>query len=499
MKKGKNVHSILWRSQTPHHPMKSSPNISPPKQIFSSMRFIILIQIIFFTGLQAKEERKPNMIFIYTDDWGIGKVPCYNYDKTSPIKTPNIDQLRNEGMLFTNAYAANAVCGASRNSLLTGKHPGHSTQRANTSKKMKGWPPSSPMLGQVAQKAGYKTACYGKICARGVTTANELNSQGWDYWLGFLDHVSCRHYYSPFIWENGKKILLEENNTAEVLQAFKGGKKDIIMGNKGLFLENYYTDKILDFITENKNKPFFIYFASVVPHGGPPGGMSVPDLQGYDKAKLTKLEQHYCALMSYHDKNVGRILKKVKELGLAKDTIIIWTSDNGDSDSYYRRTKTFDGNGPFKGKKHHLSEGGIRAPFIVWNPSKLKAGSASNLITSHIDLMPTLAEVGGLKQTKEMDGISILPTLTGNPKNQQKRNYLYWEYYGLKKKQQAVRYGNWKAIRIGGPNGKIELYRLDNDIGEEEDLAASNPELVEQIKTIMTHEHEPHPMWNFEE
>ena len=466
-----------------------------------NITLILAFAIIAQLSTNSSAARQPNIIYINTDDWGIGKVPCYKMDAASEriIKTPNIDRFRKEGMLFTDAYAGNAVCGPSRCSLMTGKHPGNAAWRANhRTPPVKTWPPKAPMLGEVARQAGYKTAAFGKLSAGGTDTPENITSYGWDYWLGFLGHVDCRNYYASSIWENGKKISLPKN-TQEALKgsSIQGKNKGtgVVADGKGTFIEDLYTDRIIEFITENKAKPFFVYYASVVPHGGPPGGMRVPDLEGYDKEDLTLKEQVYCALLTRHDKNVGRLMKAVHNLGLDENTIIIWTSDNGDEDSYYERTKTFDGNGIYRAEKRSLYEGGIRVPMIARWPGTIKGGTKSDLQTTQWDLMPTLADAGGKAITKEMDGISIMPTLRGHADKQSQREYLYFEFYEVSQ-QQSVRIGDWKGYRTGGWDGKIELYDLSKDIGETKDLASAHPELVEKIKGIMKKEHSPHPYWN---
>jgi len=461
---------------------------------------ICVVTLALPTLAQAADaSRPPNIIYINTDDWGIGKVPALKMDPASQriIKTPNLDQLAADGMTFTNAYCGNAVCGPSRCSLLTGKHPGNAVWRANRMKMPADlWPPKYPQLGEVARQAGYTTAGFGKLSAGGTSTPQEITECGWDYWLGFLGHIDCRDYYAAKIWENGQQIDLPAN-TPEVLKgtSLRDGGNGVVPEGKGTFIEDLYTDKLIEFITTNQDKPFFVYLASTVPHGGPPGGMRVPSLEGYDQVEgLTQHEQVYCALLTRHDRNVGRIREALEQLGLTENTIVIWTSDNGDEDSYYKRTDTFDGNGPYRMMKRSLYEGGIRAPMFAAWPGTIEAGTTSDVITTQIDLMPTLADAGGQPITKEMDGISILPTLAGKPAKQTDREYIYFEFYETGK-QQSVRMGNWKAYRRGGWNGKLELYDLANDVGEENDIAAEHPELVEKMKAIMRKEHGEHPIY----
>jgi arylsulfatase A len=450
----------------------------------------------------AVQAGQPNIIYINTDDWGIGKVPCYKMDSASQeiIKAPNLDRLRAQGMLFTNAYAGNAVCGPSRCSLLTGRHPGNSAWRANrATMEAPAWPIKTPMLGEVARQSGYKTAAFGKVSMGGTATPEEITATGWDYWLGFLGHVDCRDYYSSTIWENGTKIQLPKNTPKVLAGTSVKTRKGtgVVSDGKGTFIEDLYCDKAIEFMTTHKDRPFFIYYASTVPHGGRPGGLRVPSLEGYEKMKLTKLEKIYCALLTRHDRNVGRLMDAIKELGIEKNTIIIWTSDNGDENSYYKRTRTFDGNGPFRDVKRSLYEGGIRVPMLAYWPGTIEPNTTSDLQTTQWDLMPTLADAGGQRITKDMDGISIMPTLAGNPEKQAQREYIYFEFYE-KATQQSVRMGNWKAYRKGGWAGKLELYDLGKDIGEKTNIAGKHPELVQRMEAIMRKEHSPHPVWNLE-
>lgn len=460
---------------------------------------ILLVTFLFFSGCLFAGQ--PNVIYINTDDWGIGKVPAYKMDEASMriIKTPNLDRLRKEGMLFTRAYAGNAVCGPSRNSLLTGKHGGHAAWRANSSTMMPEiWPPKDPMLGEVARQAGYRTAAYGKISPGGHHEPPEdIDRTGWDHWMGYLGHIDCRSFYRDYIWVNGEKVPIPENDPEKLAPYIP------VLGEHGVFTEDLYTDEIISFMkqTHDAGKPFFVYFASCVPHGDGPNyshnGLWVPDLEGYDQLDLTPLEQLYAALMTRHDRNVGRLMDALRDMGIADNTVILWTSDNGDEDSYYGRTRTWDGNGPFRGVKRQLYEGGIRVPLLAWWPGTIAAGSTSDLQTTQYDLMPTLADMGGQAVTEAMDGISIYPTLLGAEAKQTSRDYLYWEFYE-RGPQQAVHLApHWKAYRKNGAKGSWELYDLSRDVAEEQDLAADHPDILERIEAIAAKEHSlhPHPRW----
>ena len=223
----------------------------------------LLLAVLVVGHVNVAMADQPNVIYINTDDWGIGKVPSYKMDDASMkiIKTPNLDKLAAGGMKFSRAYAGNAVCGPSRCSLITGKHGGHAAWRANHGgKPIAKWPPAYPLLGEVARKAGYKTAGFGKLSMGGSHKPEVITHTGWDYWMGYLGHVDCRSFYNSYIWENGVKKPIPENDPKKIKEHVP------VLGEHGVFSEDLYTDKIIEFMTENKEKPFFVYFASTVPH-----------------------------------------------------------------------------------------------------------------------------------------------------------------------------------------------------------------------------------------
>ena len=471
------------------------------------MRTNMIFSVLLVTGIlcscngrtarQLENSIKPNIIFILSDDIGIGKVTPY-YMGSNLIRMPNIERLANEGVRFTDAYA-NAVCGPTRASLITGQHSGHCGHRYNSQTRQDlydaGWPPpAGTTIGEVAQRAGYKTACFGKLGAGTVVPHEELAAQGWDYSLGWPNHGESHHFFSPDIWENGIKVVIPGNNNEEVQAAFKGETRKRVVGT-GVYTEFFMTDKLIDFMHRNKETPFFIFFATQVAHGGPPG-MSVPDLAGYKDRDWTFEEKVYAASITHHDKSIGRILTALKELKIDKQTIVIWTSDNGDENSYYNFTDTFEGTGPFRGKKRDLYEGGIRVPSIACWPGHIIPGTTSDLPWAVWDLLPTIADAGGLPEPEWSDGISILPTLQGRPDDQKEREYLYWEFYGWNydfRPQQAVRMGNWKAYRIDGLDGNMELYDLSTDPGEQNNLSRMHPDMVKKMEEIIRKEHKMHP------
>ena len=436
--------------------------------------------------------KRPNIILINADDLGYAGIGCYGQKL---IQTPNIDKMAEEGIRFTDFYAANTVCVPSRYSLITGQHPGHSGIRDNFRPHVninlengggymrdypEGiWPPSVTTLGQVLKNAGYKTAQFGKLEAGIPMPAGKMTEHGWDYWIGFRGTGAAFQYYPLSIWKNDEKITFEANKADDV-------RRHGIVGDKGVYTEDLFVEDMLRFIRKHKDDPFFIYFPTQVPHGRSPRDgdqIQVPDIGPYADRPWTHLEKLYAAMITRFDGHVGRIIEQLKELGLDENTIIFFTSDNGDENSYYRYTDRFHATGPLRGKKRFLYEGGIRVPMIVRWPGQIKAAQTNNLPWAAWDLMATFADLAGVKAPEHTDGISVVPTLLGQPDQQEPREYLYWEYQ--QGKQQAVRIGRWKGVRFGGTKEPIELYDLSKDIGEKNDIAAAHPDVVEKMQHIM--------------
>jgi uncharacterized sulfatase len=432
--------------------------------------------------------RSPNIILINADDLGYAGLGCYGQIL---IQTPHIDKMAEEGLLFTDFYAGNTVCVPSRVGLITGQHPGHAPIRDNFTPPLKGfkgymedwpqelWPPDVLTLGQVLKKAGYKTAQFGKLEAGIPMEPGKMTKHGWDYWFGFRGTGAAFQYYPLQLWKNDQKIIFDENKPEEV-------RKPGIVGDKGVYSEDLFVEEILGFIRENKDTPFFIYFPTQVPHGRSPRDgdeIQVPDIGPYADREWTHLEKLYAAMITRFDTHVGQILAQIKELGLDENTVIFFTSDNGDENSYYKYTKRFEATGPLRGKKRFLYEGGIRVPMIVRWTGTIIPSQTSDLPWAGWDIMATLADLAGIKPPEHTDGISVVPTLLGHPDRQEDREYLYWEHH--MGKQQAVRMGKWKAVRFGGTKEPIELYDLSVDIGEANNIAEDHPEIIERMNSIM--------------
>ncbi|MBL7220277.1 MAG: arylsulfatase [Phycisphaerae bacterium] len=405
---------------------------------------------------------RPNIIYIMADDLGYGHLGCYGQKE---IETPNIDRLAAEGIRLTDHYAGSAVCAPSRSVLLTGLHSGHCYVRGNRPLPVEGnvpIPADSQTFGTVMQSAGYATACIGKWGLGYPGSSGDPTRQGFDHWFGYNCQRQAHSYYPTHLWRNEKKVMLR--NTG-------GAKRD--------YSHDLLTAEALKFIRDRHKKPFLLYLPYTIPHAA----FQVPDLGVYaDKSGWSGTKKAIAAMITRMDRDVGTILKLVKELGVDDKTLVIFTSDNGCAGGGLH--KLFKGSGPLRGMKGSLYEGGIRTPFVARWPGRIAKGSVSAHRSAFWDMLATFAELGGARVTRETDGISMVPTLLG--KQQKEHEYLYWEFG----KFRAVRMGKWKALSAGG---KLALYDLDKDIGETTDLAGDHQELVKRMKTIMSASHRDTP------
>jgi len=451
----------------------------------------------------------PNIVLILADDQGYAELGCYGQKW---IKTPNIDRLAKEGMRFTQHYSGNAVCATARCVLMTGKHTGHAYIRSNGNPKgledlreKFGWefPGQNPIpdeeltVAEVLKSKGYATAAAGKWGLGHFGTTGDPTTQGFDLFYGFNCQVHAHNHYPKFLWRNREKEVLPGND-------------------RTLYGETYSQDKFvevgLQFIRDNQDRPFFLYLPFAVPHLSiqvPEESLAqykgkIPEHEYEHRGYLKHPYPHagYAAMISHMDRGVGSIVKLIDELGLAENTLIIFSSDNGPT---YNRlggsdSEFFQSAGPLRGFKGSLYEGGIREPMIARWKDRIAAGTETDLPSAFWDVLPTLAEIAGADAPRGIDGISFAPTLLGRPDQQVRHEFMYWEFpsYGG---QQAVRVGPWKGVRQnmlrkGNPDPlKIELYNLESDVGEQHDVAAEHPEIVAKIARIMREQHTPSELW----
>jgi arylsulfatase A-like enzyme len=437
------------------------------------------------TGLQSRAEAqepagKPNIIFILADDLGYGDLGCYGQKQ---IQTPHLDRLAAAGMRFTDHYAGDTVCAPSRCSLMTGLHTGHTYVRGNHEVQPMGQlplPADTVTLPKVLQKAGYTTALIGKWGLGGPGSTGTPNKQGFDYFFGYLCQRHAHNYYPEFLFRNDQRVPLKNK--------VPGGRLDGagVATEKVEYSADLIEQEALQFVERNRKGPFFLYLALTLPHANNEGGtngMEVPDYGPYGDKDWPQPEKGRAAMITRLDRGVGRLLQRLKDLGLDRNTIVFFTSDNGPHREGGSNPEFFHSSGPLRGVKRDLYEGGIRVPLIARWPGRIEAGAATDLASAFWDFLPTLAELAGVPCPANTDGISLLPTLLGRPEPQRKHEFLYWEFHEGGSIQ-AVRMGRWKAVR---PFGKpLELYDLQTDLSETHNVAGNHPDLVAQIEKYLT-------------
>jgi arylsulfatase A len=444
------------------------------------------------TSWTAGAERLPNVVLILADDLGYGELGCYGQKR---IKTPRIDGLAAAGIRFTQFYAGQAVCAPSRCTLLTGKHMGHAAIRDNANpperrishRPVDYFPGQIPLpsaettLAELLKSRDYATAAIGKWGLGYEGSTGQPDRQGFDRFYGYLCQVHAHNHYPRFLWNGTKREFFDD-----------GGEPD----TGSVYAQDRFTDEALEFIRAHRERPFFLYLAPIIPHLS----IQVPDsavteYRGLPEAPYdhrSGYRRHpapragYAAMVSYLDRDVGRIVDLLAELGLTDSTLILFTSDNGPtydrlggSDSDF-----FDSSGPLRGRKGSLWEGGIRVPLVAAWPGHVQPGTTSDHIAAFWDVLPTICELAAVQPPDGIDGQSFLGALTGD--QPQTHKSLYWEFrsYGG---QQAVRLGKWKAIRRAlnrDPTARFQLFDLDRDISESHDVSGEHPEIIAEVEQI---------------
>lgn len=422
---------------------------------------------------------QPNIIFILADDLGYGEIGSYGQ---SIIKTPRLDQMAAEGMRFTRHYAGSTVCAPSRGVLMTGLHTGHTFVRANRPYQEGQYPMADSMVtvAETLQEAGYTTGLIGKWGLGAPGTESVPGTQGFDYFFGYNDQRRAHEYYPPFLWRNEERVPLEGN----------------LDGAQGTYSHDLMTGEALAFIEQHKEDPFFLYLAYTIPHSK----LQVPAEELGAYANLDNEKRQIAAgMISRLDRDVGKVLDLLEELGLAENTLVIFTSDNGPHRAGGHDPAYFNSAGGLRGIKRDLYEGGIRVPFIAWWPGTVQAGAETGHVSAFWDFFPTATDLAGVPTPANLDGLSYLPTLLGTG-NQATHDYLYWEFYERGGKQ-AVLKGNWKAVRLGvqaDPKAPLELYDLSVDEQESHNVADQHPEVVAGLDSLMEVSHVPSPIYQFD-
>ncbi len=415
-----------------------------------------------------RADKKPNIVFILVDDAGIGDFSTYG---CSYGTTPNIDRLAAEGMKFTHAYSGSAVCAPSRCVLMTGQHTGHVLRRANQSKDgLLSLPAGQATVARLLHDAGYATGGFGKWGLGNPNTTGVAEKQGFDVFFGYYDQKHAHDYYTDYLVRNSTNVPYQQSG--------KHTWED--------YSHTRIANETLKFIEENKDRPFFCYAAWTPPHDE----WVIPDNAPFSEKPWPEEMRNYAAMVALVDKDVGRVMQKLKDLGIDDNTLVIFSSDNGANDECIEPLKSTGG---LRGFKRMLYEGGIRAPFIARMPGKIAPGTTSDVLTTSVDFMPTAADLAGVPHPATLDGISILPTLLGQKQAKQHES-LYFEIYEPYF-QQSLRMGDWKGYRLG-TKAPLELYDLKADPAEKQDIAAAHPEIVKKIEAIMLAEHTPSPHYD---
>jgi arylsulfatase A len=440
---------------------------------------------------QQKEPLRPNIVYILADDLGYGDLSCYGQEL---FNTPNIDILAENGMKFIQHYSGSTVCAPSRSSLMTGQHTGHTFIRGNMGMATEGQYPleaKAYTLAEALQDAGYITGAFGKWGLGLPGSEGDPNFQGFDEFFGYNCQSLAHHYYPYHLWHNQEKIMLEGN------EGFKTGQ----------YGPNLIHEQALKFLENNRDKHFFMYYPSLIPHAE----MFAPEeymekyrgkfepetsFEGVDSGENfrnnpygSQPEAHAAtvAMINLLDDQVGEIVAKLKELGVYENTLIMFSSDNGPHQEGGANPDYFNSNGIYKGYKRDLYEGGIRVPMIATWEGRIAPGTETDHMSAFWDLFPTFAALTGATAPENIDGISFLPTLLGKEDEQQKHDYLYWEFYE-RGGRKAIRQGDWKLVKynITDPEKTtVELYNIANDPGEQYNVAEEQPGIVVELTKLM--------------
>ena len=455
-------------------------------------------QIAFLTAICSTavqqvvaQSSQPNIVFILADDMGNGDAGCYGQKK---IKTPNIDALAKQGVQFMHHYSGSTVSAPSRCTLLTGKHTGNGAIRGNKGEKSElgqfdiSLPESEITVAEILKQKGYGTFCVGKWGLGGPKTQGSPVNQGFDSFFGYLSQGAAHSYYPDYLYENETKVPLN------------GQYSHYVIMQKGL-----------EYIEKNADKPFFGYFAITPPHAD----LDIPDLGQFNNkfpekpyinnrnsGYKTQLQPKaaYAAMVSEIDKNVGQIIDLLKKKGIFENTIVIFSSDNGVHNVGGNDPEFFDSNGPFRGYKRDLYEGGVRTPFIVSWPARIQNSFYSYHVSTFWDFLPTVCDIVGVKVPKGIDGISYLPELTNKGKGQKQHKYIYYEFFEQGGKQSVLRKDGWKLVRLQVSNSKKtyeELYNIYNDPSEIANVIGQQPKIAAQLRKALESNHSENPNFNF--
>ena len=506
-------------------------NMIPPSDNFklvsvsriSSVLLMIFALLSLSVWAHAADQRPPNIVFILADDLGYGDLGCFGQSR---IQTPNLDRLAAEGMRLTHHYSGNAVCAPSRCVLMTGKHPGHAFIRDNRQfrKDSEGQypiPDNTVTLPKLLKERGYSTGGFGKWGLGGPDTSGEPMKQGFDRWFGYNCQAVAHNFFPTYLWDNDQKRPLSNPAFSAHAKLPEGADPKNPASYRQYEGREYSADLIAEearaFVRQHKEQPFFLYWPTTVPHLA----LQVPEDSLRQYAGLWEDEPYagsrgylahfqpkaaYAAMITRMDREIGRLMDLVHELGLDERTIFVFSSDNGPLNGTHQGLGGpdaifFNSAGGLRDGKGSLWEGGFRVPTIVRWKGHVPSGSTSERVSGFEDWIPTFMEVAGKAGSHSgvaagFDGISLVPTLLG--KTQPERPFLYREFSGYQG-YQVVRMGDWKGVRVGlsrkqasvASNRALELYNLRDDPMEARNVASQHPDIVEKLERIMRDQHTP--------
>ncbi len=423
---------------------------------------IVACVLMLSSSALCQTSAKPNVIYILSDDLGYGELGCYGQKK---IRTPVLDKMATEGIRFTQFYSGSTVCAPSRAALLTGFHTGHNAIRGNGSPAMA---PEPASLGTLMKQAGYQTGIVGKWGMGGIGTTGAPLAQGFDEFVGYVGHTEAHQQYPAEMTRGNERFKLPE----------------------GTYANDVFTSEALDFVKRHKEQPFFLYLNYTIPHQK----LMVPSQGIYANEAWPEKERNKAAMITRMDTGIGQLIGELEAHGLGKNTLIMFTSDNGPHTEDGTDPEFFKSSGPFRGIKRDLYEGGIRVPMIARWPNQIKSGVVSEQLWASWDVLPTLLDIAGAANIPKCDGVSIKPALLAGTPVQ--HGPLYWEFYerGF---TQAVRKDDWKLLKT--TTGSLELYDLKSDSGETDSLTSRRPEVVVELLPLLTSMRTESERWNVSE
>jgi len=450
-------------------------------------RLLITLALLSPLAALAAPARPPNLIWIMADDLGYGDLGSYGQ---KVISTPHLDRMAQEGLRFTQFYAGATVCAPSRSVLMTGRHHGRTRVRGNAgtvNPAAQALREGDTTVAGALQAAGYATALIGKwgLGDVGAAAGGLPRRHGFGYFFGFLNQTHAHNHFPDFLWRNEDRISLPNKVTPVGSVPGAGYATDAV-----LFADDLFTDEALKFVSNHQQRPFFLYWSMIIPHANNErtrelkNGAHVPDFGPYAAKDWPEQDKGQAAMISRMDSYVGRMLAHLRQLGLAENTLVIFTSDNGPHNESNHDLSRFQPSGPFNGTKRSLTDGGIRVPAIAWWPGTVKPGAISGHVAYFGDWFATATELAGVAAPTGLDSISFAPTLRGAAR-QAAHEFLYWEFHERGFTQAALYQSRWKGIRERSRSAPVALYDLQNDIAEKENVAARHPEIAARIDAYL--------------